>query len=330
MQLLLMTASIVLSIGPMLMALAGVWMLDRYQREPLWLFGLTFLWGALGGVFGALVGSSALLLPAELLSPEWAEILGPVVVAPLIEEPAKAAFLLFVLWHRAFDTTTDGFVYGAAAGLGFAATENLLYFWGAAGSGDPMMWAQTVVIRTFFSAVVHATASALIGAGLGWARFRGWLGALFAVPLGFLLGMSVHAMWNGLLTLDGQLGGGGEGQWAMLAFVLLPVSAALTFTSFQLCLFDESRTIRRQLEDEARDGLIPAEHPAILGSWIRRHLTGWAPPGLEHRRYVAAATTLALRKRQLALVPPQRSEFYRDDVARLRREVKRLLDNAGG
>ena len=26
-----------------------IWWLDRYEREPIWLVGLTFLWGGLGG-----------------------------------------------------------------------------------------------------------------------------------------------------------------------------------------------------------------------------------------------------------------------------------------
>ena len=49
-------------------------------------------------------------------------------LAPLIEEPTKAIILFAIVRSRHFDNTTDGFVYGAAAGLGFAMTENFMYF----------------------------------------------------------------------------------------------------------------------------------------------------------------------------------------------------------
>ena len=62
-----------------------------------------------------------------------AAMVGPVLVAPLVEEPCKALFLAYVIWNRHFDNMTDGFVYGAAAGLGFGMTENLLYFVSACG-----------------------------------------------------------------------------------------------------------------------------------------------------------------------------------------------------
>ena len=51
-------------------------------------------------------------------------------IAPLIEEPAKALCLLALYRSREFDNATDGFVYGAAAGLGFGMTENFFYFGG--------------------------------------------------------------------------------------------------------------------------------------------------------------------------------------------------------
>jgi len=42
-QLVLLAASACLAVVPMVALLGVVWWLDRYTREPAWLFGLTFL-----------------------------------------------------------------------------------------------------------------------------------------------------------------------------------------------------------------------------------------------------------------------------------------------
>src|SRR5690606_30171044 len=135
------------------------------------------------------------------LGPVWpAGALGPVVTAPLVEEPAKALVLLAILATPHFDDMTDGFVYGAAAGLGFAMVENLLYFRGAV--GDPTAWVGTVLVRTFFSANMHATATAVAGAAVGWARFRSAPVRLAAAAFGLALAMGVHGLWHGLLAAE--------------------------------------------------------------------------------------------------------------------------------
>src|SRR5687767_1395466 len=106
-SILLSTAPTASACVPMMAFLFAVWWLDRYDREPVWLLGLTFLWGAIGSVLAAVIASA---FTQELLAvaiavaggalgfdPEpWIEAAGPVVVAPLCEEPSKAVFLLYV------------------------------------------------------------------------------------------------------------------------------------------------------------------------------------------------------------------------------------------
>jgi RsiW-degrading membrane proteinase PrsW (M82 family) len=323
----LLIPSMVCSVVPMVVFLAIVWWLDRYHREPIWLLVLTFLWGALGGVLFGIVGSLTLLTPlaAAPLSPEMSDAMGTVVVAPLAEEPAKALFLLVVLWNRQFDQMTDGFVYGAAAGLGFGMTENLMYFSSVAIAGDPATWVQTVIIRTLYSAVMHASATSIVGASLGFVRFRGWFALVIGGFVGLLLAMGMHALWNGLITLDALQGADGTLQAANM--LIFPLEVLTLFVVFQVCLLDQSRAIRHELTEEAAAGLVPRDHPAILASWLRRRQRDWLPKGVDHHRYVSAATTLALRKRQLKQAGLQ-NEYYRDEVFRLRRRVKLLLDRA--
>lgn len=332
MQMLLVLASNVCAILPMVAFLAAVWWLDRYDREPVWLIALTFLWGAVGAIVLSVVGSAVLatalgvgvgfgaaVTGAEV---DWLTAsLGPVVVAPLVEEPAKALILLAIMWNRHFDNMTDGFVYGAAAGLGFGMTENLLYF--VVSSGDLVAWSGTVLVRTFYSAVMHATATAIVGAALGFARFRGTLTLTVCGLLGLALATGVHALWNGLLTGEQLIDA--HGALMSLNLVLFPFEVLTTFVVFQLCLLEESATIRRELAEEADAGRIPEHHPSIVSSWTRRLRGGWLPPGVDRDAYVQAATSLAMRKKQVRQMGDRAPRFYLDEVERLRRRLVSVL-----
>ena len=139
--------------------------------------------------------------------------------------------------------------------------------------------------------------------------------------------MAMHALWNGLLTVGPILGPEGPDlePWALWA---LPFEVLAVLVLFQLSLLAQSFRIRRELSLEADEGTLPKEHAGILASWWRRQSYLWVPAGLDHRRYVQAATTLALRRAQLRLHGGRKDPFYRDDVARLRRQIRKMLDVA--
>ncbi len=308
---------------PMLAFLFTVWFLDRHDREPLWLFLLTFAWGAIGGVVFAMIGSVAMSIPLSMaLGPDLANQYSAVLIAPIVEEPTKAAVLFAVMLSRHFDNATDGFVYGAAAGLGFGMTENFLYFVTVASSGDVAGWVFTVIVRTFFSAVMHACATACVGAMLGFARFRGWGWKLAALPIGFGAAMGMHALWNGMLTV-GDVFHLEALTW--VNFFLFIVEFVVLFIVFQFALWDERATIRRELADEVQSGLLPLAHAKAIGSYFARSRGGWVPGGIPKAQYIRSVTTLALRKHQARNSTARTHAFYADEVVRLRREVAALL-----
>ena len=108
--------------------------LDPYEREPLSALGLMTLWGAIGATSLSSIGNLAVkhVLPAEVDI-----VFGQAIYAPIVEELAKGAalvaFVLLSLYAKErfgiprFEGVTDGIVYGAAIGLGFAFTEDVLY-----------------------------------------------------------------------------------------------------------------------------------------------------------------------------------------------------------
>ena len=321
MQALLTVLSGVSATVPILVFLYLIWWLDRYDREPVAVLLGTFAWGATGAVLLSLILSTILLgILSSVVSPVTAGSVGAVVIAPLIEEPMKALVLIPLCLRRDFDNTTDGFVYGAAAGLGFGMTENFLYFLDSASTGDLGVWMSTVAIRTLYSALMHAGATSVVGAALGLAKFRGPLFKALAIPAGLVLAMGIHALWNGLLTLDSVAGTGGA--LTMLNLLLFPLEFLALFVVLQVCLWDERKTIHRELSDEVISGLIPPDDVPMLASYFARQRRDWLPAGVDHHAYVRAATALAFRKHQ-ARASGDRS--YEADAQAMRAEIHRLL-----
>ncbi len=300
MSLLLLLASVAAASLPMIAFLIAIWWLDRYEREPPLLVLATFGWGAMGAVIFGVIGSVILRLPVDLLAPKAASLAGPVLIAPLVEEPAKALIFLLLLRTKHVDGMTDGFVYGAAAGLGFGMTENFLYFTKPALAGAAGPWLALVIMRTFFSAVMHAMATSLVGASLGWARFRGPRAIALATVGGLAMAMAVHALWNGLITFDKVLATGGK--LALLDSALFVLEFVVIFGLFQLCILAESATIRRHLLHEASLGTMSEQTARTLSSWHGRSFRRWAPPHVNQAAYTELAMTLALRKQQAQLL----------------------------
>ncbi len=319
---LLLALSVVASVAPMGLFITVIWWMDRYDREPVWLMALTFLWGAIGSmsvVIMVSVVATGLLL---LASPDSVELLGGAWVAPLVEEPAKAVVLLPLLLSRHFDNTTDGFVYGATAGLGFAMTENFLYFATSGLSGDPTFWLQTVVVRTLYTGIMHASATATVGACVGFAHFRGPRVLAIGLVIGLAGGIGIHLLWNGMLMLDAFGATGSSG--FVVNLVLFPVEVLLIFLVFQFCLWTEKRVIHRELLAEARDeGTLPSEHADILSSWVKRSFSqSWRQRSASRSAYIRTATTLAMRRHQATLLGDRpNGAFYRERVRVLRREL---------
>ncbi|MBI3286616.1 MAG: PrsW family intramembrane metalloprotease [Chloroflexi bacterium] len=120
--------------------------------------------------------------------------LGLVVVAPLVEELLKP--LGVALAARPGVQRSDAFLWGVAAGAGFAAAESLF--------NGPLLldaWGAGMLARGG-ATLVHTLASGWIGLGWYAAIVEGrWLRLLRNIAGGFAL----HALWNGLIVTLGLL-----------------------------------------------------------------------------------------------------------------------------
>jgi RsiW-degrading membrane proteinase PrsW (M82 family) len=184
--------------------------LDLYERESIAALAVMALWGATGAAFLAAVGNQAVL---EALSGDFETVFGTAISAPLVEESAKGLALLaaFALSYAAgrrlglqyFEGPTDGIVYGAAVGLGFAFTEDFFYFVIQAHEQGPQAAVEVFLDRRdFFGPAMlhHPLFTAAFGAALGLATWSGTRSARIALPLlGLGIAILMHAINNGLM-----------------------------------------------------------------------------------------------------------------------------------
>jgi RsiW-degrading membrane proteinase PrsW (M82 family) len=184
--------------------------IDRYESEPLWMLITTFFWGALVAIFIALIFNTGVEIIAMIAthSDELASHVGAVISAPIVEESAKALILvIFFFWKKdEFDGIVDGIVYAGMAGLGFAMTENILYYGRAIQKGPEMLTA-VFILRGMAAPFSHPLFTSMTGIGLGWSRQSRSGFVKFVVPvLGFILAIMMHATWNGSAAFGDGLG----------------------------------------------------------------------------------------------------------------------------
>ncbi|MFO7525135.1 MAG: PrsW family intramembrane metalloprotease [Ignavibacteriaceae bacterium] len=312
----LITASALAAIIPMSFYLFLIWRFDKYDREPFKLVLANYLWGALGAVIFAVIGSLLLSSFASFFINDELYLghIGAIVIAPIVEETTKGFFLLITVANRKFDNVTDGIVYGGAIGLGFGMTENFIYFV-SYGTTVPD-WIAIVTIRTLFTAVMHCVATATFGAFLGYAKFRNKYFKIIFPLAGLLLAMIIHASWNFAVSFQST---------APLGFLFMFITIIVFIVVFSLSIVNEKKIIWTELLEEASLGNIPANHISILSSSVRDK-QGWIDEKIR-KVYIKSATTLAFRKLQSKNSHGVSKLYYENDVSNYRIFIRDLLNS---
>jgi protease PrsW len=299
---------------PMFIYLLLIWRFDQYDREPFRLIIRNYMWGALGAIFFALVGSYVLtfLVSIFIHNKESLNRIETIIIAPLVEETTKGIFLFFTVNSRKFDNMTDGIVYGGAIGLGFGMTENFLYF--IANTGSLNTWVTIVVIRTLFTSVMHCVSTATLGAFLGYAKFKNLFYKLTFPFLGLASAMFIHFAWNLMISFE---------KTEPLGFLFMFITILIFIVVFSISVSNDRSIIYLELLEEAENGIIPMSHIPILNS-SRRNKFGWIDEKIR-KLYIQAATTLAFRKMQSRNTKGYNHIYYENDVLHYRNYIQTLL-----
>jgi RsiW-degrading membrane proteinase PrsW (M82 family) len=313
-----------------------VLLLDRFESEPWYTLLGSFLWGAVVAIFFSVLlellsGSFVLVAYGE----EAANVFLPVVAAPVFEELTKGAALLVLLlaFRHELDNVLDGLIYGALVGLGFAMTENILYFGSFLLDGGFASLLVGFFIRAGLGGFAHALFTGATGAAIGWARSRYGQGSLrFIAPVGGLaVAMLLHAAWNGSAVLADYFEIGAGGALLLLAFLFfglvvppLLVALAIAYVSWQ----QQLEILRTQLASEVAAGTItPEEYEMLTNPGLRRR-THWralmasGPRGwLKQHRFTRLTSRLAIQKHHETRGEAEPSGFRKRSNTELRAEI---------
>ncbi|MFD7951881.1 PrsW family intramembrane metalloprotease [Streptomyces ardesiacus] len=301
-----------LAVLPVPLLVAAFRWLDRVDPGPWRNLVFCFAWGACAAALIAIVANSFATrwIATATADPASADTLGATVIAPVVEESAKAAavLLVFLFRRRDFNGIVDGVVVAGITATGFAFTENILYLGNAFGTdqltgdrGIASVTAATFFVRVVMSPFAHPLFTVLTGIGFGIAALspgRHHLRRSLLPLAGLLLAMGMHALWNGSAAF------GDYGFFAVYAAFMVPAFGLLTW----LVVWSrqrELRTVRAELPAYVAAGWLTPAEPYALGSmrarriarqYARRHAGKEGARAVA--RYEACATSVAfLRQR---------------------------------
>jgi RsiW-degrading membrane proteinase PrsW (M82 family) len=288
-----------LALLPVPLLIAVVLFLDRLEPEPRATLAFAFGWGAgIAALLALIINTAGLVYVTQpALGAGAGEYVSATFGAPVVEETLKGLVLVGLLWRRRaeLDGPTDGVIYAAMVGLGFAMVENVGYYINALitpDRGGIALLGATFVLRGVVSPLLHPIFTSMTGLGVAYAASRrhvGW----WAVVIGWLAAVFLHGLWNGLSALGaaGLIAG-----YLIMSCVLAGIVVVL--------VADRRRVvglIRHYLPAYEATGLVTPADIAMLASLReRRRARYWArssggmAAAAAMSDYQLAATELAL------------------------------------
>ena len=349
----------IVALIPLLVIIALVRWIDRWEPEPILFYVLSLGWGAGVSVYLAFEGNKwwakemkKWLLENRQLSlqdggirnikgdggPLLFEILQTAVGAGIVEEGVKGLgiLLMFIFLKKYINGPIDGMIYGTLIGAGFAFTENILYFAKADVKNTVIKQAgidmsqdvleQTIVIRAVASPFVHPICTAITGLLIGLAATQR-LSSLFVLPLGlagYAMAAGLHASHNFSAIIRIA-----EDTWTR---ILIQIPVYISAIAMIIVVKNLQRTtVKRGIRLLVADGFIGKEDETMLmKSSLRSRAVAWAGERLAASGGVAQDGRKAMRRYQSELL---QAGFFRalladneksPDLAVIRRERERM------
>lgn len=320
--------------------------IDRFEREPWFLRLAAFLWGAIIAIPAALfiehrvdgVLQDTLVLGTSDVLRSVLQGLNPGVTEETIK--GLGLLLLFLILRDEFDNVTDGIVYGALIGAGFAMVENFRYF-----AIDFQFPAFLIVYRIILGWLGHSTFTVCFGAALGYVRYTKVRWRQIVIPLaGYGIAVSLHSFFDfvnyqvSVILSNATPGDTTVSFLSLLALIgdYIPPFLAQMVLLYVLMksLAHEAAVIREFLAVEVSNGVVRVDEYALLqDSFLRTkaerrvlHKSGirqW----LRVKALYQTEIGLAFRKWHVSMGDKpklgyrQPEDAYRQRIKRLRHEI---------
>lgn len=182
-----MTALLVrlaVAILPVVLFLIALILLDSYKLVQLRAIVAALAVG--GAMAGVCFGVSSLAVGRLIDTTLYGRYVGPI-----IEETAKAAFLVPLIRSHKVGFLVDAAIVGFAVGTGFAVVENSYYVGSLAGA-EPSTW----IIRGFGTAIMHGATTCLVAIVSKSLVDRAGVATIARFLPGLLLAIVIHSAYN--------------------------------------------------------------------------------------------------------------------------------------
>jgi RsiW-degrading membrane proteinase PrsW (M82 family) len=324
--------------------------MDRFEREPWFLRLAAFLWGAIIAIPPALFIEKQVdaMLNSWLASNAnnlLIHSLSQGLNAGITEETIKGLglILLLIILRDEFDNVTDGIVYGALIGAGFAMVENFGYF--ALNGNNFLVF--LIVGRIVLGWLGHSTFTACFGAALGYIRYtRSRWKQIFIPLLGYLLAVGLHTFFDFVDFQASQMirTAGADSaaiNYALIAIIgnyIPPFLAQMGLLYILIkSLAHEAAVIREFLAIEVSNGIVQVDEYALLQNSFQRTkrerqvlFTQGIRQWMRVKALYQTEIGLAFRKWHVSMGDKpklgyrQPEDAYRERIRRLHRELEQV------
>jgi len=340
-------AAIVIPAVPAIGIFLLVNFIDRYEHEPWFLRIAAFLWGAIIAIPPALfIERRVDGMLTNLLGPNTSDVVRSALQglnAGITEETIKGLglLLLFFILRDEFDNITDGIVYAALIGAGFAMVENFRYF-----AVDFKQFSVFLIVyRIVLGWLGHSTFTACFGASLGYVRYTRERWQQIVIPLiGFFVAVGLHSFFDFVdfqasIALNNNPGNSEVAFLSLLALIgdYIPPFLTQIFLIYVLIksLTHEAAIIRLFLASEVSNGIVKVnEYALVQNSFLRTRAERHVLRSRGYRQWLRVKALyqteigLAFRKWHVSMGDKpklgyrQPEDAYRERIKRLRHEIQ--------
>jgi len=218
-----------------------IWLMFYLKKdshpEPNLMILKVFFWGMLSALPAIFIEKGiAESLKPFIFNPFWVLIINNILAVALIEELLKYLVVCSQCFgEKEFDEPIDVMIYMIVAGLGFAASENILVLL-QIGKVLPLYQTMAVLILRFIGATfLHALCSAIIGFFLAYSLLEYKKNDFKLIGIGMIASISLHGLYNFFIIEGGTK-------------ILVPIAIIINSAFFVSLAMNRLKKIRKKIK----------------------------------------------------------------------------------